>query len=96
MLALGVSDGFSYTWDATQPQGSRVVPGSMTLNGNPIGTTDTVRVGTLNFLADGGDSFTAFKGGTNAVGGIGDLEGLVAYFKSHPDLKAPADRVSGL
>ena len=96
MLALGVSDGFSYTWDATQPQGSRVVPGSMTLDGNPIGDTDTVRVGTLNFLADGGDSFTAFKGGTNAVGGIGDLEGLVAYFKSHPDLKAPADRVSGL
>ena len=33
MLALGVSDGFTYTWDATQPQGSRVVPGSMKLNG---------------------------------------------------------------
>ena len=33
MLALGVSEGFTYAWDATQPQGSRVVPGSMELNG---------------------------------------------------------------
>ena len=65
--------------------------GSMKLNNVAIGDTDTVRVGTLNFLADGGDLFTAFKSGTNAVGGIGDLEGLVAYFKTHPDLKAPAE-----
>ncbi len=96
MLALGVSNGFNYTWDDTQPQGSRVVPGSMRLNGNPIGDTDTVRVGTLNFLADGGDSFTAFTNATNVVGGSGDLEGLVAFFKSHPNLTAPADRVAGL
>ena len=41
MLALGVSNGFTYTWDATQPQGSRVVPGSMMLNGTPIVDTST-------------------------------------------------------
>ena len=35
-LALGVSNGFTYAWDATQPAGSRVVPGSMKLNGTPI------------------------------------------------------------
>ena len=96
MLALGVSDGFTYGWDAAQPQGSRVVPGSMTLNGSPISDTQTVRVGTLNFLADGGDLFTAFKAGTNRVGGIGDLEGLVAYFKTHPGLTAPPSRIAGL
>jgi 5'-nucleotidase len=96
MLAMGVSDGFSYTWDATKPQGSRVVPGSMKLNNVAIGDTETVRVGTLNFLADGGDLFTAFKSGTNVVGGIGDLEGLVAYFKTHPDLTPPGDRIAGL
>ena len=95
-LALGVSAGFSYTWDGTQPVGSKVVPGSMMLNGTTITDTDTVRVGTLNFLADGGDSFTAFKSGTNAVGGIGDLEGLVKYFQTHPGLTAPADRVTGI
>ena len=96
MLALGVSDGFTYGWDAAQPQGSRVVPGSMTLNGSPISDTQTVRVGTLNFLADGGDLFTAFTAGTNRVGGIGDLEGLVAYFKTHPGLTAPPSRIAGL
>jgi len=96
MLAMGVSDGFSYTWDATKPQGSRVVPGSMKLNNVAIGDTETVRVGTLNFLADGGDLFTAFKSGTNVVGGIGDLEGLVAYFKTHPDLTLLGDRIAGL
>jgi 5'-nucleotidase len=96
MLALGVSAGFSYTWDATQPQGSRVVPGSMTLNGVPINTDATYRVGTLNFLADGGDLFTAFQGGTNRLGANGDLENLVAYFESHPALTAPGDRIAGL
>ena len=96
MLALGVSEGFSYTWDATQPQGSRVVPGSMALNGTPIGATDTVRVGTLNFLADGGDLFNGFKAGTNRIGASGDLEGLVEYFKKHPGLTAPEDRIAGL
>ena len=96
MLALGVSNGFTYTWDASKPQGSRVVPGSMKLDGTAITDTQTVRVGTLNFLADGGDLFTAFKAGTNRVGGIGDLEGLVAYFKATPGLPVPADRIAGL
>ena len=54
MLALGVSEGFTYEWDATQPQGSRVVPGSMMLNGTPIDLAETYRVGTLSFLAQGG------------------------------------------
>jgi 5'-nucleotidase len=96
MLALGVSAGFSYTWDATQPRGSRVVPGSMTLNGVPIDPNATYRVGTLNFLADGGDLFTAFQDGTNRIGANGDLENLVAYFKTHPGLTAPGDRIAGL
>jgi 5'-nucleotidase len=96
MLALGVSSGFTYAWDATQPQGSRVVPGSMRLNGTPIAATETVRVGTLNFLADGGDLFTGFAAGTNRVGGSPDLEGLVAYFKANPGLTATGDRVAGL
>ncbi len=96
MLSLGVSAGFTYTWDDTRPQGSRVVPGSMSLNGAPIGATDTVRVGTLNFLADGGDLFTAFKNGTNRIGVGGDLEGLVAFFQTHPGLTAPPSRIAGL
>ncbi len=96
MLALGVSEGFSYEWDDSRPEGDRVVPGSMTLNGEPIELDQTYRVGTLNFLADGGDSFTAFGAGTNLLGGAEDLANLVDYLGAHPGLTAPPDRVSGL
>lgn len=95
-LALGVSEGFNYTWDDTQPQGSKVVASSMTLNGTPMSLTSTYRVGTLNFLANGGDAFGAFTSGTNLLGGKEDLQNLVDYLGAHPNLTAPADRVSGL
>ncbi len=95
-LALGVSNGFSYTWDASRPAGSRVVPGSLTLNGAPMSLTATYRVATINFLANGGDDFKAFIAGTNLLGGSEDLGNLVAYFEANPHLKSPADRVSGL
>jgi 5'-nucleotidase len=95
-LALGVSKGFTYGWDASKPAGSRVVPGSMKLNGTPIDLAATYRVGTINFLSNGGDSFSAFTAGTNLLGGSEDLANLVAYFESHPGLTSPADRVTGL
>jgi 5'-nucleotidase len=95
-LALGVSNGFSYTWDASRPAGSRVVPGSLTLNGAPMSLTATYRVATINFLANGGDDFKAFTAGTNLLGGSEDLGNLVAYLEANPHLKSPADRVSGL
>jgi len=96
MLALGVSEGFSYTWDADRPQGERVAPGSMTLNGTPIDPAATYRVSTLNFLAEGGDSFTAFTEGTDVLGGAEDLANLVDFLEAHPGLTPPEDRVSGL
>jgi 5'-nucleotidase len=96
MLALGVSKGFTYTWDATQPQGSRVVAGSMKLNGVPLDPNGTYRVATLSFLAQGGDVFTEFTKGTNLLGGPEDLANLVAFFKANPGLSAPASRVDGL
>lgn len=95
-LALGVSEGFSYTWDDSQVQGSKVVAGSMTLNGAPMSMTATYRVGTLNFLANGGDNFTGFMSGTNLLGGKEDLQNLVDYLGTHPGITPPPDRVSGL
>jgi 5'-nucleotidase len=95
-LALGVSEGFSYTWDDSQPRGSKVVADSMTLNGEPMSLTATYRVSTLNFLANGGDAFTGFLAGTNILGGAEDLANLVSYFQANPGLTAPEDRVSGL
>ncbi len=105
MLALGVSEGFTYEWawdgpappPNTQPTvPGHVVPGSAMLNGVPLDLNATYRVGTLNFLADGGDVFTAFTNGTNRIGGAEDLANLVEYFGAHPGLTPPPDRVSGL
>ena len=96
MLALGVSNGFSYDWDASQPQGSRVVGGSMMLNGTPIDMNATYRVGTLSFLQEGGDLFTAFKLGTDLKGGPEDIPAVVDYLGAHPGVTAPASRIGGL
>lgn len=96
MLALGVSDGFTYTWDATQPEGERVVAGSMMLNGVEIQPDQTYRVATLNFLQEGGDGFTVFTQGTDLTGGPEDLANLVAFVKAQSPLTAPEDRVTGL
>lgn len=93
-LALGVSEGFSYTWDPAAPQGSKV--SGMELNGVLLVPGDTYRVSTLNFLQEGGDDFTAFTQGTNLLGGPEDLANLVEFMQANPGLTAPADRVDGL
>ena len=92
-LALGVSEGFSYTWDMST---NSVQPGTMSLNGTAIDLSATYQVSTLNFLAEGGDAFTAFTGGTNLVGGPEDLANFVAYLDAHRGITAPEDRVTGL
>ena len=67
-LALGVSDGLHlHLGRHASPRAAGSSPGSMKLNGTPIDLAATYRVGTLNFLADGGDLFTAFTAGTNAA-----------------------------
>lgn len=94
-LALGTSAGFSYTWDATQPQGSRA--SGLTLNGTPVDPAATYRVGTLNFLAAGGDLFTEFTNGTNLLGAEEDVTNLVEYLGANNPVSPPAtDRVNGL
>ncbi len=96
MLALGVSAGFTYEWDASQPRGSRVVAGSMRLNGSPLSATGTYRVSMANFLAEGGDLFTAFTKGTALTGGPEDLTALVDYLSANRGLTPPGSRVAGL
>ena len=95
-LALGVSEGFTYAWDDSQAQGSKVVPGSMMLDGVPIDPAGTYRVAMYSFLAEGGDSFTAFTNGTNLLGGPEDLANFVGFLEDNPGLSAPEDRVAGL
>lgn len=80
---LQVSKGFSYRWDASRPPDSRVVPGSLRLNGQPLQAERKYRLVANAFLADGGDRFSLFKQGSNRSDlGISDLDGLVHYLKT--------------
>jgi len=92
-LHLAGSEGLTYTWDKGAEQGNQI--SNLALNGVPIDPAATYRVGTLNFLAEGGDQFTVFLEGQNLVGGPEDLANLVAYLEANPGLTPPAtDRVT--
>jgi 5'-nucleotidase len=81
---LQVSNGFSYRWDEGKPKGSRIVPGSVKLNGVPLEDSKTYRVVANNFLAEGGDDFPEFAKAVNKNDTqIRDLDALMAYLRKH-------------
>jgi 5'-nucleotidase len=96
-LLLGVSEGFTYTYDLRRPVGDRVDPGSIALNGVPIDPAASYQVTMNSFLADGGDGFTVFIEGTNPIGGGIDLDAFIAYLGANSPVEpAPTDRVTEL
>ncbi len=76
---LLVSNGFTYTWDAAAPLGSKVDLATTMLNGVPLGASTEYRVTMNNFLSTGGDDFPGFLAGDNIVTGADDLVALEAY-----------------
>ncbi|MBS0529095.1 MAG: bifunctional metallophosphatase/5'-nucleotidase [Proteobacteria bacterium] len=92
---LQVSKGFSYAWDGTKPFGGRVIAERLSLNGQPLDPAATYRVTVNNFLAVGGDGFTAFKQGTAAQYGVYDVDALFAYVKANsPVAPGQPNRIS--
>lgn len=90
-LKLGVSDGFAYTYDPSKGRGERIT--AMTLDGEPIALTDTLKVTVNSFLSTGGDNFAAFAAGTNkADSGTVDLQAQVDYFVANPVVTPPTDQ----
>ncbi|MEU8125632.1 bifunctional metallophosphatase/5'-nucleotidase [Micromonospora sp. NPDC049049] len=74
--------------------GTRVVRGSLTLGGTAVDTAATYRVTVNNFLAGGGDGFSALTGGTNLVTGQIDLDAFVDYLTAQSPVSAPTlDRI---
>ncbi len=80
--ALQVSEGFSYTWDAGRPVGSKVDASTITIDGQAVDPEKGYRVTVNSYLADGGSGFSIFTEGTDRTGGVIDLDALVAYFAS--------------
>ena len=92
---LQVSNGFAYAWDASKPFGEHVIAERMTLNGARIEPEKTYRVTVNNYLALGGDGFTALKSGTSPQTGMFDDEALFAHFQANSPLAATAqDRIA--
>ena len=52
-------------------------------NGKPIDAATTYRVTVNNYLAVGGDGFTALKQGTTALVGVYDSDALYGYFRAN-------------
>uniref|UniRef100_Q07SR0 5'-Nucleotidase domain protein n=1 Tax=Rhodopseudomonas palustris (strain BisA53) TaxID=316055 RepID=Q07SR0_RHOP5 len=94
---LQVSRGFSYTWNAAAPFGSRIVAPEMRLAGVPIDSEQNYRVTLNSFLAVGGDGFTVFKDGVDPHVGGYDVDALDVYFRTNSPLSpTPLDRIRRL
>jgi 5'-nucleotidase len=91
---LQVSGRFGYEWDASRPPGDHVIPGSISLNGQPINPATSYRVTVNDYLALGGDGFTEIKNGVARQYGPYDSDALFAYFQGNsPIAPGPADRI---
>lgn len=87
---LQVGRGLTYQWSAERPTGSRIVPGSLKLNGKAIEDGATYRVVVNNFMAEGGDGFTVFKEGTRRRdAGLRDLDSFIDYLVRRQNSGAP-------
>ena len=92
---LQVSDGFTYTWDASLADADKVIASSIEIGGVPVVAGDSYRITVNSFLADGGDNFSVLVDGTNRLGGEIDLDALVTYFGSNsPVPPGPQDRIT--
>ncbi|MGE3619755.1 MAG: ExeM/NucH family extracellular endonuclease [Acidimicrobiia bacterium] len=98
-LQLGVSANVAYTFDPARAEGSRIT--SLSVDGVPVDPAGAYRVGTFSFLAQGGDNFRAFTGGTDTRdSGLIDRDAWIAYLGAHspvaPDFARRATRLTGL
>jgi 5'-nucleotidase len=78
---LQISSTFKYESDPAAATCAGKI-GRMWVNGVEVGPTDSFRVTMNNFLATGGDGFTVFNEGTNALGGAQDIDAFVEYFRA--------------
>ena len=77
-----IVSGLSYTWNASQPAGSRVT--SVKVNGVLLNPNATYTVSTVGALAMGGYGYTTFTQGADMTYGPGDVNALVSYVGSLP------------
>ncbi len=88
-LHLGLSDNVQYTMDESRPAGDRIT--SITIDGQPLDPAATYTVGSVSFLLEGGDGFTAFtEGGASTDTGRIDREAFQDHLGSFDAPLEPA------
>ena len=83
-LSLGLSSNVHVIYNPAAPAGSHIT--SVTIDGQPLGPSKTYVVSTFDFLASGGDNFSAFTKGKAMDTGLVDRDLWINYLNDHPDL----------
>ncbi|VXB41511.1 ExeM/NucH family extracellular endonuclease [Nocardioides sp. AX2bis] len=82
-LKLGISEGFTYTYDPEAARGEHVL--DMRLDGEPVDLATSYSVTVNSFLAGGGDDFAAFREaaatGSPQDTGVTDLQATVDFLE---------------
>jgi 5'-nucleotidase len=90
---LQISASLTYTWTVSAPVGSKV--SNLKIDGVAVDPAASYRVTVNNFLAGGGDGFTALTAGTDLLTGMIDLDAFVAYLEEYsPVAPGPRNRIT--
>jgi 5'-nucleotidase len=81
--------GLAYRYDLSRPPGQRVDGAQVLVGGQPLSETRTYRIAMNEFLAGGGDGFTAFTEATDPGPSGKDLEALSSYIAAHSPASPP-------
>ncbi|MBM4471981.1 bifunctional metallophosphatase/5'-nucleotidase [Prescottella equi] len=87
-LILAPSASLTYRIDRAAPVGARIA--DLRVDGTTVVPDGRYRVAVNKFLADGGDGFTALRGGTEPASAGNDLEALTSYLEAHSPVAPPA------
>lgn len=86
---LGISQGFTYTYDNSKPSCDKIDPATIKLNGTVINPAADYRVTANSFIATGGDGFSVLTEGTNRVEKVRDIEAFESHIRARSPLQAP-------
>jgi len=78
---LQISYTLTYTWTTSAPVGGKV--SNLKINSVDVDPAASYRITVNNFLAGGGDGFTALLAGTDLLTGMIDLDAFVAYLETN-------------
>ena len=90
---LQISYTLTYTWTTSAPVGGKV--SDLKINGVDVDPAASYRITVNNFLAGGGDGFTALLAGTDLLTGMIDLDAFVTYLETNsPVAPGPMNRIT--